>query len=157
MTTASAKTDMNMKASRREPRFRTTRYGPTPLRSNDVFGAKIVGSPTAINGGIRWRYPIELGYRDMTVDEANGGTWHPIVTGTIYAWNEAEDMNTFTSGTGTIGTGNTSVAQADGTISSTSCKLKPLPNGAFVTVRLRGNGAHGQPHFTIINAMNSAQ
>lgn len=121
--------------------------------SEEILDAKIT-SVTAINGLIRWKYTIELGRWDMTQAEATGGTWTAITTAIIYAFNSAEDKNTFT-GTGTIGTGNTGVDQATGAVGS--CTLLPLPVGAYVVVKFRGVGAQGQSYYTILNAMNSSE
>lgn len=117
--------------------------------------AKILSS-SAINGGIRYKYTIEIGLWDMT--GSSTGVWVTISdTVTLYAFNSAEDMNTFGSGTGTIGTGNTSVAQSDGTIGSTTCKMKALPNNGYVVVMFRGADSSGQLYYTICNMANSSQ
>jgi hypothetical protein len=116
---------------------------------------------TAINGGIRWRYSIQLGHWDMTTSASTGGTWVDDSGGAaVTAFSAAEDMNTFTSGTGTIGTGNTDVAQTDGTVNGGSCKLVPLPVGGCVVVIQRGTDTTAMPpvtYYTIIGMPNSAQ
>jgi hypothetical protein len=140
----------------REPRKTTGAEGRC-IFPEEILYAKITASATAINGGIRYRYTIQIGHWNMSSSPTSGGVWVNDSGSTTYtAFSSAEDMNTFSSGTGTIGTGNSSVAQSDGTIGTTSCKLKPLPSGGYVLVKLRGyNG--DTPYFTILNAMNSAQ
>jgi hypothetical protein len=129
-------------------------YG-NPASRREAIDA-IITDVTAINGGIRARYKIRFGHWDME-DGDGGGTWVADSAIDFKAFLEAEDKNTFTSGTGTIGTGNTAVAQADGTIGSTSCKLKFLPIGAHVTVKVRGVKSGGTLYFTIVGQSNSAQ
>jgi hypothetical protein len=125
--------------------------------TQQIFGAKIT-AVSAINGGIRWKYTIELGYWDMATAEDTGGTWTKTSgDDVLYAYNSAEDMNTFTSGTGTIGTGDTEVTQSDGTLADSECALLALPVGAYCQVTFRGRGDGTQLYYTIINAMNSAQ
>jgi hypothetical protein len=125
-----------------------------------LYEAKITAK-TAINGGIRWKYTIELGRFDMTSSPSTGGRWVADTgAGTCYAFNSAEDMNTFTSGTGAIGTGNTNVTQSDGTVDGSACKLVPLPVGGYVVVKPRGidtGATPSQRYFTIINFTSSAQ
>jgi hypothetical protein len=128
--------------------------------SSENIHAKIT-AVLAINGGIRWRYSIELGHWDMTQNAAAGGTWvKDSGDEVLYAFSSAEDKNTFTSGTGTIGTGNTNVTQADGTINGTACKLVPLPVGDYVVVVFRGYDTTltpAQAYYTITNKTSSAQ
>lgn len=126
-------------------------------QSQIVYDAKITAK-TAINGGIRYSYTVELGHWDMTSSPSTGGAWVTDSGSTTYtAFNEAESMNTFGSGTGTIGTGNTSVAQSDGTISGGACKLLPLAVGDYVTVKTRGADSSGTMYYTIINKSNSSE
>lgn len=128
------------------------------VAGKEIFSAKISDTPTAINGGIRWTYPIKLGHWDMTSSPSTGGTWVDDSGGTAHtAFNEAEDMNTFTSGTGAIGTGNTNVDQATGTINGGSCNLIPLNAGDYVSVKVRGADSSGNVYYSIINKSNSAQ
>jgi len=130
-------------------------YG-SPVREALLSAARITAA-AAINGGIRFKYTIRLGHMDMATNTAGGGAWVEDVAQDFFAFNEAEDMNVFTSGTGAIGTGNTSVAQSDGTIGSTVCKLRPLPVGGFVSVRPRGVDGGGVMSWTIVGMANSAQ
>jgi hypothetical protein len=126
-------------------------------RNVEPIDARIV-AVTAINGAIRWKYTIELGYWDMTTAESTGGTWIKTSGDTVlYAFNSAEDKNTFTSGTGVIGTGDTEVAQSDGTLGDSECALLALPVGGYCQVKFRGKGANDAPYFTIINFANSAE
>jgi hypothetical protein len=66
-----------------------------------------------------------------------------------------EQKNTFTSGTGTIGTGNHNVSQSTGAIGS--CTFLSIPNDTDVTVKLRGFDSNGTPFFSIINLTTSAE
>ncbi len=117
-----------------------------------------VTAKTAINGAIRFKYTLRIGHWDMTISTATGGTWVDDSSATdSYGWSTAEDMNTFTSGTGAIGTGNTNVTQSDGTINGGSCKLLPIPIGSYVVVVLRGIDSSGKVHWNIVNFANSAQ
>ncbi|HVS71347.1 MAG TPA: hypothetical protein VHQ47_08850 [Phycisphaerae bacterium] len=128
-----------------------------PAQTAEIFDATITAK-SAINGAIQFSYSIKLGHWDMTTNTSNGGTWVDDSGGTaVTAFNEAESMNTFTSGTGDIGTGNTNVTQSDGTINGGSCKLVPLAVGDYVTVKRRGVDSSGVLYFTIINKSNSAQ
>lgn len=114
-----------------------------------------ISSATSINGGVRYEYTVAIGHWNMS--GGGPGTWVSDVAGPFTAYSEFEDMNTFTSGTGAIGTGNTNVAQSDGTVNGGPCKMVPLPSGGYVHVVLRGLDSSGAPYFTIIGAPNSAQ
>lgn len=112
-----------------------------------------IWAATAINGLVRWKYTIRLGYMDMSTSPSTGGTW-VTTSGDLYAFNSAEDLNYFGAGYGTIGTG-IEVDQATGEI--TGCQLKPLPVNGFVEVKQRGiDSATGTVYYTIINFANSA-
>ncbi len=132
-------------------------YG-APVARHQIWHAKITAK-AAINGAIRWKYTIELGQWDMSDSPSTGGTWTPFDNAaTLYAFNSAEDMNTFGSGSGAIGTGNTVVTRSDGTVNGGSCKLVPLPVDGYCLVTLRGyDPATEQLYYTIINFANSAQ
>lgn len=124
----------------------------TKTSSRSAFDSKITAT-TPINGGIRWKYTIQLGHWDMATPP---GTWVVDSGATvIYAYNSAEDMNTFLSGDGTIGTGNTA-DQTSGIVNDGACVLLALPVGGYFTVVPRGTSS-GTAYFTIINAGNSAQ
>ena len=95
----------------------------------------------------------------MRASPETGGTWTTLSTETLYAFNGAEDMNTFATTSGTIGTGNTNVTRSDGTVNGGSCKMKPLPVGDFVQVRMRGIDSTVSPpqaYLTILGMPNSA-
>ena len=127
------------------------------VQSQTVYDAKITAK-SAINGGIRFSYTVQIGHWDMTSSPSTGGTWTNDSGSTTYStFNEAESMNTFTSGTGGIGTGNTNVTQSDGTINGGACKLLPLAVGDYVTVKTRGSDSSGNMYYTIINKSNSSQ
>jgi hypothetical protein len=161
------RTSFTLSAAKRV--VRATRYVETlPQESLSTSSTKIaprtpfvyakITAATAINGGIRWKYTLRVGCWDMTSGTASGGTWVDLSGGTdSFAFNSAEDMNTFTSGTGAIGTGNTNVTQSDGTINGSSCKLVPLPVGGYVVMILRGADASGNLYYTIVNLTSSAQ
>ncbi len=119
-----------------------------------IYHAIITGV-TGINGAIRALYTIDIGYFDMTVSPTTGGTWTVTTSGAV-AFNSMESLNIFGSGTGTIGTGNTNVAQSDGAIGGGSCHMKFLPVGGEVIVVLRGQGTT-TTYYTIINAANTGQ
>jgi hypothetical protein len=130
-------------------------YGFEAVQGGTVFHA-IITAATPINGGIRYKYTVQIGHWDMTNSPTTGGTW--VADGPSgYAFNSAEDMNTFATGTGAIGTGNTNVTQSDGTINGSACKLVALPVGGYVCVKPRGVDSSGSAYFTIVNFANSAQ
>lgn len=137
--------------------YQLVRSGKVPPGQPAVHA--VITAAAAINGGIRWKYTITLGQWNMKSSPASGGTWVPGKTG-LFAFNSAEDMNTFTTGTGVIGTGNYDVAQSNGQISGGLCYLLPLPVGGYVIVIPRGRDSTVHPsvtYYTIINAQNSAQ
>jgi hypothetical protein len=124
----------------------------TANQVRQIMYAKTIAH-TAINGLIRWKYTIEIGHWDMTTAP---GTWvKDSGDDTIYAYNSAEDMNTFT-GDGTIGTGN-AAASSTGVVNAGSCNLLPIPDGAYVIVIPRGTDSAGQVYYTIVNFTNSAE
>ena len=120
----------------------------------DTLYVHVTGDEDAVNGAIRWRYPAEIGFWDMSTDAANGGTWTPWTAPySVYVWNASEDKNTF-SGVGTIGTGSTAVDSESGAIGG--CHLLPIPNGAYVPCIVRGFDSDGNLHLTT-HAPNSTQ
>lgn len=132
------------------------RSGPLPLPPQPGIHAKITAA-TAINGAIRWSYTIQIGHWDMSTSPSTGGTWTVDSGETTYtAYNSTEDMNTFTSGSAAIGTGNTA-AQTDGAINAGTCKLLGVPVSGYVVVTPRGVDNDGNYYYTIVNFANSAQ
>lgn len=116
----------------------------------------VITGVTPINGAIRFAYTIEIGHWIAGSNPMTGGVFVSD-RGPYTAFNSAEDSNTFSSGTGTIGTGNTDVAQATGQIGAQACDMLPLPVGGYIAVKDRYTDTDGNLYYTITNFSNSAQ
>ena len=122
-----------------------------------VLDAIVYGTPTAVNGLIRWRYQIKFGDWKATTSTAVP-VWTLRSPSTVYtAWNEAESRNTFTSGTGRVGSGFNNVKQSDGTVNGTACVLQPLADGDYVQVKIKCIADDGTPVYTIVGMPNTAE
>ena len=128
---------------------------------------RIVSSELVTGSKIRWKYTLRPGRYVAPATPGDPPTWVDLeppedVEGAgadywdVVGYNACEMPNTATTGTTTIGTGN-SVDAETGAVAGTPCILLPIGDGTIVWARLVAWDDAGNPSFVFDPISNSAE